>query len=164
MGPPFVLGGGCGGVDIEDRLRERERCGGWPSEGDGVCRLRKSLGFVALVVVVPEEKAERPDKWEEKDPTLDGSAALLLWLPLLLDDEVLRANGWEGVFWEWPCEDDGGSYRMDEPMAGTVLLKCAWVENSCNGCVGVPMGNDELGGSENCEFPPGVYGEWLLPL
>ena len=93
-------------MEIEDRLRERDRCGGFPSEGDGVCR-RKSLWFVAFVVVVFEEKPEKPDRCEENELTLDGSALLLL--ELLLEDEVLSANGWDGLLEEWPCEDDGGS-------------------------------------------------------
>jgi hypothetical protein len=69
-------------------------------EGDGVWRVRKSLGFVALVVVVLEEKEDKPDKEDKcelKELTLDGSA--LFPLPLLFElfpvdeEEVLSANG-----------------------------------------------------------------------
>lgn len=102
VGPPFVLGGGCAGVWIEDRLRERERpcedVGGPFADGEGVWRARKSLGFVAFVVVVFEEKldrAEREDMCELKELTLEGSplVPLLLVFELLFEEEVFSANG-----------------------------------------------------------------------
>ena len=121
VGPPFVLGGGCGCADacIDDRLRDRERpCeddGGSFADGEGVCR-RKSFGFVAFVVVVFEEKldrAESEDMCELKELTLDGSALLPLLLPfaplLVEDDEVFSAKGCDCAFCECPCDDGGGS-------------------------------------------------------
>ena len=79
-------------------------------EGEGVC-LKKSFGFVALVVVVLDEKldnAESEDMCELKELTLDGSPPFPLLLELLFE-EVLSANGWGCAFWEWACEDGGGS-------------------------------------------------------
>ena len=114
VGPPFVLGGGCCSGRIEERLRERERpcedVDGPLEEGEGVCRERKSFGFVAFVVVVFDEKLDRPDRCELNELTLDGSA-LLPPLPLLalFDEDVLSANGCDCAFCECPCEDDGGS-------------------------------------------------------
>ena len=104
VGPPFVLGGGCEGAEMEERLRERDRpcedVGGPFADGEGVWRVRKSFGFVAFVVVVFEENEDKPDndKCELKELTLDGSAPLLLppLFELLFpedEDEVFNANG-----------------------------------------------------------------------
>lgn len=114
-GPPFVLGGGCGSERIDERLRERERpcedVGGPFEVGEGVCRERKSPWLVAFVVVVFDEKLERPERCELKELTLEGSALLPL-LPLVEAfpfEDVLSAKGWDWVLCECPCEDDGGS-------------------------------------------------------
>lgn len=109
VGPPLVLGGGCGCA--EERLRERERpcedVGGSLDAGEGVCR-RKSFGFVAFVVVLDEKpaSAESEDMCELK---LDGSPLPPALEELLFEDEVLSAKGWDCAFWECPCEDGGGS-------------------------------------------------------
>lgn len=105
-GPPFVLGGGCGSDRMEERLRERERpceeVGGPLEDGDGVCLVRKSPGFVAFVVVVFDEKLDRPDRCELKELTLEGSPLfppLPLFDPLPFED-VLSAKGCDCAFWE----------------------------------------------------------------
>ena len=73
--------------------------------------MRKSPVLVAFVVVVFDEKLERPERCELKELTLDGSALfpLLVVFEALPDEDVLRAKGCDCALWEWPCEDDGGS-------------------------------------------------------
>lgn len=123
-GPPLVLGGFAGSVaaaDARERERDRLLLNSAPAPpvadtGDGVWRIPLlPLWYDSDVVVMLEkfESDEIPEMCELKLDTDEGSPPA----PFV-----------------GPCEDPGGSYRMLEPIAGTVELKCEWEANSCRGC------------------------------